>query len=127
MEKKKRRRLGMWNRLAIIGAFLAIVVGPITLAFMSDARHAEYRNYELQRCKDRMIGSGGSSHGEAIRVCLDESLKQQDDDFAYIFKEQLPGWMIIYAFVYALAYLLIWALIKVGKWVAAGRSQEGEL
>ena len=42
MEKsKKKKRLGMWNRLAIVGAFLTIFVWPIALAVMSDAKHAE--------------------------------------------------------------------------------------
>ncbi len=127
MEKtKKKKRLGMWNRLAIVGAFLAIFVWPVALAVMSDAKHAQYRTSDMQRCKERLIGSGESSHSEAIRICLDENAKQQDDDLAYVFKEQLPGWMILYALAYAFAYLLILAIVKTCKWVIAGRNQENE-
>lgn len=127
MEKtKKRKRLGMWNRLAIVGAFLAIFAWPVALAFMSDSKLADYRTSDMQRCKERLIGSGESTHSEAIRICLDEMSKQQDDDLAYVFKEQLPGWMIVYALAYAFAYLLILAVVKTCKWVMAGRNQESE-
>ncbi|HDS1361888.1 MULTISPECIES: hypothetical protein [Stenotrophomonas maltophilia group] len=127
MEKtKKKKRLGMWNRLAIVGAFLAIFAWPVALAFMSESKLAEYRTSDMQRCKERLIGSGESSHSEAIRTCLDENAKQQDDDLAYVFKEQLPGWMILYALAYAFAYLLILAIVKTCKWVIAGRNQENE-
>jgi len=123
---KKKKRLGMWNRLAIVGAFLAIFAWPVALAFMSESKLAEYRTSDIQRCKERLIGSGESTHSEAIRICLDENAKQQDDDLAYVFKEQLPSWMILYALAYAFAYLLILAIVKTCKWVAAGRNQENE-
>lgn len=46
-----------------------------------------------------------------------------DEDASYIFSKWLPELMLIYAIAYGVVYLLIFAIIKVSKWVLAGRDK----
>nr|WP_143566642.1 hypothetical protein [Stenotrophomonas geniculata] len=116
----KKKRLGMWNRLAIVGAFIAIFVWPVYLSFKHESELSGYRFSELQACRSQGPGWDDNEHTKA---CLQKQRIRADEDASYIFSKWLPELMLIYAIAYGVLYLLIFAVIKVFKWVLAGRDK----
>lgn len=58
----KKRRLGMWNRLAIVVVFVAIFVWPVYLSFKHESELSGYRFFELKTCRSQPPGWDGNEH-----------------------------------------------------------------
>lgn len=109
-------RLGIWNRLAIVAATLALAIFPTWFIISENIRFAETHEKEYQNC-----------------VAL--ALKPNDGTLTLqVCREIWPiggypsyGWaqwieMFIATFVFCiLVYLIIWLMVWTARWVWRGR------
>jgi hypothetical protein len=114
------KRLGMWNRLAIVAAVLTLAIAPLWVISDQNRANFEAREAGLRLCRKLNAGTGKDDFEawmERDQGCFDE------------FTRPLPklGWdfyldaLMWTAVICAVTYILIWLTISTAKWVWRGR------
>lgn len=108
-------RLGFWNRLALVVWVIASISSGTYHVLSSNNKTYKALSAGYELCM-KMSGTGdGSITGE---YCYDNWLKNMHtlgvDDWA--------AFVGLYALVFAVVYLALWAAVSTGKWIWRGRS-----
>ncbi len=114
------KRLGMWNRLALVLTVLATVIVPAVV--YEDYLSESYKNREVyyQMCRRTNAGTANGDMTAWLKrdaACMDELTKPVTPPSANFY------WELTYSTILGCVavYLIIWAAVATAKWVWRGR------
>lgn len=112
------RRLGMWNRLAIVAAPLGSLIGSAWIVLSENSEMSAARQKGYERCLESAFSPKSDGSLSAVE-CWDIWFENNP---AYY--QGWEEWITLAGFLFALcgvAYLIIWATVATAKWVWRGR------
>lgn len=123
-------KLGLWNRLAVVGLVLSLLIAPVVDLLLVDHDIQSLREMGYQTC----LGDAARNYPEPLRIaqrleaeqrCLENRFPIPDPNPALTWNNWW-GAFTATAFVYALAYGLIWLTAWTCRWVWAGRKSRSD-
>ena len=107
-------KIGFWNRLAIVGAALLMLIGPTWMLVSQNAATSERMQEGYTACMATGVEAGESD----LSYCWDHWMEGQ---YFLGFNEWLE--MVgVAAILAAVFYAMIWCAVRIAKWVWRGRA-----
>lgn len=112
------KRLGMWNRLALVIVTFATFAAPVAIALNIQNDIYESKRVWLDQCYAIWDGRELEDGYSAGRMeCLDDYLKPSETSVWSDYWELALATLIVCAVLYA----LIWIVVATAKWIWRGR------
>ncbi|MEX3930856.1 hypothetical protein AB4Y32_03385 [Paraburkholderia phymatum] len=124
----KRKKLGVWNRLAIVFTVLITLGVSAYFGIRDDQRIGKMGGDGWNSCRTASIQRGhnyGSFWNDPdFKKCVAENEEFVESQELIILTKYTPNRMLATLAVCGLVYLLIWLSVSVIKWVLRGRQPE---
>lgn len=114
------KRLGMWNRLALVLSVLAVAIVPVTIYQSYVSQAYVNREHWYQDCRRINAGTGAGDLKAWLQrdeKCTDILTKPIIKPSSGFYWEQV----FLTAFACVIVYGLIWIVVATGKWIWRGR------
>ena len=120
-------KLGFWNRLAVVGTVLAILIAPLAIMVDINAEVNDIREMSYNSCM-KLVSDIYSKDPTAALEMLEEEkecweFRFPDPDPAHQGWNEWREYALGTAQVCAILYALIWSIVSTYKWVLRGREQ----